>query len=90
MTTIVNPSIEEDLIPLCELEEQSDAVVQVAELDDEERQLLASLGLREEDTFTLCRQGSPCIVQVEATRLGLSKDVTSRIMVRRCDECSRS
>ena len=87
MTTLIKPTIEHELIPLSELEVQSEAVIKVAELEIDEQIVLASMGLRDDDTFRLCRQGSPCIIQVEATRLGLSQELTSRIMVRRCGEC---
>ncbi len=46
------------------------------------------MGLHEEAAFEICQQGQPCIVQVEATRLGLSREVTERIMVRRCGVCN--
>ena len=88
MTTLIKPNLEQELIPLSELEVQSTAMILVADLEDDERAVLASMGLREDDIFRLCRQGSPCIIQVEATRLGLSQEVASRIMVRRCDECN--
>ena len=88
MTTLVKPTIEKELIPLSELEVQSEAVILVTDLEEDEREVLASMGLREDDIFRLCQQGSPCIIQVEATRLGLSQELTSRIMVRRCDACN--
>ena len=88
MTTLIKPNLEQELIPLSELEVQSEAMIQVTDLEDDERAVLASMGLHEEDIFRLCKQGSPCIIQVEATRLGLSQEVTSRIMVRRCEECN--
>ena len=90
MTTLVSPTVEHNLIPLCDLEERAEAVIQVTDLDDDEREMLAAMGLHEEATFRLCQQGQPCIIQIEATRLGLSREVTSRILVRRCDECSIS
>ena len=85
---IVSPTIEHECIPLSQLAEQEKAVVHMTELDDEERDALAALGLHEEASFQLCQQGQPCIIQVEATRLGLSKEITSRIMVRRCGVCN--
>jgi Fe2+ transport system protein FeoA len=90
MTTLTNPTHEQALIPLSELVTSEEAVVHVADLEFEERIALAAMGLREDATFRLCQQGTPCIVQIEATRLGLSREVTERIMVRRCDQCSDS
>ncbi|MBC8202258.1 MAG: ferrous iron transport protein A [Planctomycetes bacterium] len=86
--TLVSPTIEHDCIPLSQLGEREKAVVHVAELDHNEREALAAMGLHEEATFELCQQGQPCIIQVEATRLGISREVTERIMVRRCGVCN--
>mgnify|MGYP001975850051 CR=1 FL=1 len=90
MATLTSPIREETLIPLSELKTSEEAVVHVANLEYEERISLAAMGLREDATFRLCQQGTPCIVQVEATRLGLSHEVTERILVRRCDQCNDS
>jgi len=86
--TIISPTIEYECIPLSQLEEREKAVIHVADLSDSERESLAAMGLHEEAAFELCQQGQPCIVQVEATRLGLSREVTERIMVRRCGVCN--
>ena len=90
MATLNSPIREQTLIPLSELGTSEEAVVHVADLEYEERISLAAMGLREDVTFRLCQQGTPCIVQVEATRLGLSREVTERILVRRCDQCNDS
>jgi|TARA_B110000263_G_scaffold134785_1_gene117049 Fe2+ transport system protein FeoA len=85
--TVISPTIEQHYIPLSQLEESETAVVHMADLEADERRSLTALGLHSEVTFQLCQQGQPCIIQVEATRLGLSKELTSRIMVRRCTVC---
>ena len=90
MATLTSPIREHTLIPLSELRTSEEAVVHVANLEYEERISLAAMGLRENTTFRLCQQGTPCIIQVEATRLGLSREVTERILVRRCDQCNDS
>ncbi len=90
MATLPSPISEQTLIPLSQLRTSEEAVVHVADLEFEERVSLAAMGLREDATFRLCQQGTPCIVQVEATRLGLSREVTERILVRRCDQCNDS
>ncbi len=90
MTTLVKPIHDQELIPLSELGIREEAVVHIADLEFDERVALAAMGLREDATFRLCQQGTPCIVQVEATRLGLSREVTERILVRRCDQCNDS
>ena len=90
MQSLIRPTIEQDLIPLSELGELEEAIVHVADLDYEERNMLAAMGLHEDALFRLCQQGQPCIIQVEATRLGLSQEITSRIMVRRCGVCNEA
>lgn len=90
MTTLNSPTHEYELIPLSELGVREEAVVHAADLEFEERIALAAMGLREDAVFRLCQQGTPCIIQIEATRLGLSQEVTRRILVRRCDQCSDS
>ena len=88
--TPIAPPIEQELVPLSELEVKDEGVVFVANLEIDEQATLAAMGLHEEASFRLCQQGQPCIIQVEATRLGLSQDVTSRIMVRRCSVCNEA
>ena len=90
MATLTNPTLDQTLIPLSELGKNEEAIVHVADLEYEERISLAAMGLRENTTFRLCQQGTPCIIQVEATRLGLSRELTERILVRRCDQCNDS
>jgi Fe2+ transport system protein FeoA len=86
--TPISPTIDQECIPLSQLVERERAVMLVSELDRNEREALAAMGLHEEVTFELCQQGQPCIVQIEATRLGLSREVTERILVRRCSVCN--
>ena len=90
MATLTQPTFERELIPLSELGEQEEAVVHITDLDVDERIALSAMGLHDEATFRLCQQGQPCIVQVEATRLGLSSELTSRILVQRCDVCNEA
>ena len=87
MTTIDFPTFELELIPLTDLKDREEAVVHVADLEPSEREALAAMGLQKDCVLHLCQQGQPCIVQVEATRLGLSREVTERILVRRCNVC---
>lgn len=90
MTTTLTPTLELELVPLSDLNHREEAVVHVADFEQDEREALAAMGLQVDCTLQLCQQGQPCIVQVEATRLGLSKEVTSRILVRRCGVCNES
>ena len=88
MTTLIQPMIEHEIVPLSSLQEHDEAIIHVTELECDEQQVLISMGLHEDASFRLCQQGQPCIIQVEATRLGLSREVTNRIMVRRCNVCN--
>jgi Fe2+ transport system protein FeoA len=51
------------------------------QLDPESVGLLRALGLCETECFRLCKAGEPCILQVGATRIGVSKTVASKIYV---------
>lgn len=52
-----------------------------ARLDTTSRDLLRALGMIESCQLRLCKAGSPCIVQVRSTRIGLSKAVARGIYV---------
>jgi Fe2+ transport system protein FeoA len=49
--------------------------------DDESRTMLRSLGLHDACVMRLCKVGDPCIVQVRATRIGLSNAVARCLYV---------
>jgi Fe2+ transport system protein FeoA len=52
-----------------------------ARLDPASCNLLRALGLTKSCQLRLCKAGSPCIVQVRSTRIGLSKAVAWGIYV---------
>ncbi|MBM3778150.1 MAG: ferrous iron transport protein A [Acidimicrobiia bacterium] len=57
-------------------------VVTLHEIQDpESRSLLRSLGLTQSARLKLCKIGDPCIVQVRATRIGLSRAVAQAVYV---------
>jgi Fe2+ transport system protein FeoA len=68
-------------VRLCDLEEGCEARFHEASLDTESRELLRALGLTASSMIRLCKRGEPCIVQVRATRIGLSKLVAGQIYV---------
>ncbi|TAK10748.1 MAG: ferrous iron transport protein A [Acidobacteria bacterium] len=68
-------------VRLCDLEEGCAARFHEASLDAEARDLLRALGLTSSSVVRLCKSGEPCIVQVRATRIGLSKLVAGQIYV---------
>ena len=49
--------------------------------DAESRLVLRSLGLTDACVMRLCKVGDPCIVQVRATRIGLSNEVARSLYV---------
>jgi Fe2+ transport system protein FeoA len=49
--------------------------------DAESRTVLRSLGLHDACVMRLCKVGDPCIVQVRATRIGLSDAVARCLYV---------
>ena len=68
-------------VRLCNLEEGCAARFHEASLDPESRDLLRALGLTASSVVRLCKRGEPCIVQVRATRIGISKLVAGQIYV---------
>lgn len=48
----------------------------------EDCDLLNAMGLTDQCEIRVCQSGEPCIVQVNATRLGLSASVARNILVR--------
>jgi len=49
--------------------------------DAESRRTLRALGLTDDCRLRLCKIGDPCIVQVQATRIGLSWGVAQNLYV---------
>jgi Fe2+ transport system protein FeoA len=67
-------------VPLTEV--RVGAVATLHEIRDvDTRAVLRSLGLTDECEIRLCKTGDPCIVQVHATRIGLSRVVAERLLV---------
>jgi Fe2+ transport system protein FeoA len=62
-------------------------VVAASSLSDEDKAVLKAMGLDERCEFTVCRASAngPCIIQLDATRLGLSPELAKRILTRPCD-----
>lgn len=52
-----------------------------ADLERDECQLLHALGLTDRCLLQVCKPGDPCIVQVHATRIGLSQRLAEKILV---------
>jgi Fe2+ transport system protein FeoA len=50
-------------------------------MSGDDQELLSAMGLTDHCRLRICRVGEPCIIQVAATRLGLSSVMAGKIMV---------
>lgn len=66
---------------LSELEVGDIARMRNAAIDDESRSLLRALGLTDNSQLRVCKRGEPCVVQVRATRIGISGRIAEHITV---------
>jgi hypothetical protein len=57
------------------------ARLHATELATDDCALLRALGLTDQCLLRVCKAGEPCIVQVRATRIGLSKAVARGLFV---------
>jgi Fe2+ transport system protein FeoA len=74
-------------LPLTQLRRGDRVVMAGSSLAPEDRAILEAMGLDERTAFTVCRAGrsGPCIIQLDATRLGLSPELAARILTLPCD-----
>lgn len=70
-----------ETVPLCQLRPGERARLHATDLACEDCELLRAMGMTEQCQLKVCRSGGNCIVQVNATRLGLSGAIARRIMV---------
>ena len=68
-------------VPLTALPAGASARLHGTSLDDDTRSLLRSLGLTDASRLRICKVGEPFIIQVRATRIGLSSVVAGSIFV---------
>jgi Fe2+ transport system protein FeoA len=68
-------------VPLSTLGEGARGRVHTAQLPCEDCDLLNAMGLTDQCEVRVCRKGEPCIVQVNATRLGLASALARRIYI---------
>ena len=69
------------MIPLTALAIDAHARLHTAHLPTEARHELRALGLTDGATLRVCKQGEPCVVQVRATRIGITRRVAESIFV---------
>lgn len=68
-------------VPLTQLTTGSVARLHATDLGSDDCALLRALGLTDQCLLRVCKAGEPCIVQVRATRIGLSKAVARGLFV---------
>ena len=68
-------------VPLTRLRDGERGWLHATELCCEDCELLNAMGLTDQCEIRVCQSGEPCIVQVNATRLGLSGALARKIMV---------
>ena len=68
-------------IPLSQLRAGSTARMHSAELASDDCALLKALGLTDRCLLRVCKAGEPCIVEVKATRIGLSRTLARGVFV---------
>lgn len=68
-------------IPLSQLRAGSTARLHSAELGTDDCALLNALGLTDRCLLRVCKAGEPCIVEVKATRIGLSRALARGVFV---------
>ena len=66
---------------LTDLEVGATARMLDAAVDTELRTLLRALGLTDNSPLRVCKRGEPCVVQVRATRIGISGRIAQHITV---------
>jgi Fe2+ transport system protein FeoA len=69
------------VVPLSTLRTGAEASLHGTELDADTRSLLRSLGLTDASRLRVCKNGEPFIIQVRATRIGVTGAVAGRIFV---------
>ncbi len=68
-------------IPLSQLRAGGMARLHSAELASDDCALLKALGLTDRCLLRVCKAGEPCIVEVKATRIGLSRALARGVFV---------
>jgi Fe2+ transport system protein FeoA len=67
------------VVSLAELPTGSVATLAGSLLPEEDRRLLAAMGLSDHSPVRICRQGEPCIVEVRTTRVGIARSIAERL-----------
>lgn len=73
-------------VPLTQLARGQRGRITNAQFDTEDGSMLRAMGLRPDASIQMCRMGEPCIVALcgicgGGCRIGLARDIASRVMV---------
>jgi Fe2+ transport system protein FeoA len=79
MSANVAPALQP--IPLSQLRAGCTARLHSAELGKDDCALLNALGLTDRCLLRVCKAGEPCIVEVKATRIGISRSLARGLFV---------
>ena len=75
------PAVPVPVVRLSDLTAGQTARMHCAALSPQDCALLRAIGLTDHCMLRICKVGEPCIVEVRATRIGLSRAVADGIMV---------
>jgi len=78
-----SPALPPGTLRLTDLQVGATARLHDAQVDVESRSQLRALGLTDKSVFRVCKQGEPCVVQVRATRVGISSRIAQHVIVTR-------
>lgn len=81
MALTAQPNASSAPVNLTQLRAGTVARLHAAHLGREDCALLNALGLTAHCLLRVCKAGEPCIVQVRATRIGLSRELARGILV---------
>ena len=74
--------IESKSVPLTQLARGQSGRIECTQAHPDDCAMLRAMGLRPEASIKMCRLGEPCIISLSgACRIGLAKDIASRVMV---------
>ena len=69
------------VVPLSDVAAGTTARLADTRLESSPRALLRALGLTDGSMLRVCQQGEPCVIQVRATRIGLSSRVAKNVFI---------
>jgi Fe2+ transport system protein FeoA len=69
------------IVRLSDVPEGATARLHDTQLDASSRSQLRGLGLTDASPLRVCKQGEPCVVQVRATRIGISGSIARQVFV---------